>query len=114
MTSKKAKENNSTLQYSKPPYHQGGFFVPIIQKNTNCFSSLKDRLGETPFSERAKSTLHLYGPSQKCGRAIRATSVASFYPSREPIEINNNSERNQILFKTKKDICLLQQISFLE
>jgi len=43
---------------------------------------IKVQLGETPFLERAKSTLRVGGPSQKCGRAIRATLVASCYPSR--------------------------------
>ena len=46
--------------------------------------SFQHILGVTPFSQGGNKSNVLFAPLLKCGRAIRATSVASFYPSRNP------------------------------
>jgi hypothetical protein len=44
-------------------------------------NSFQNHLGVPPLSKRAYLLQRLYSPFAQRGRAIRATSVASFYPS---------------------------------
>ena len=81
------KQNNPIVYIHKTVFILEAVFLCLYSKEYLLNQFAKACEGETPFLEKAKASLFLCGPSQKCGRANRATSVASSYPSREPIGI---------------------------
>jgi hypothetical protein len=58
-----------------------------LWKQNNAFSS--NYLGVTTLSKGGYFSNRLFAPFAQCGRAIHATSVASFYPSRSFTNFKN-------------------------
>ncbi len=59
-------------------------------------------LGVTPFSQGGNKTNVLFAPLPKCGRAIRATSVASCYPLRKPAHKDKSAQTTTVYKIFKK------------